>query len=93
MTTLRAASTAPTCNLLRPAGSAIPPSLIDLGGLADEAYIRLPAIRAIYGSVSAATIWRWAAAGAIPAPIRLSPRVTAWQVGAIRADLARRAAA
>lgn len=93
MTTRPAASTATTRNLPRPAGAAIPPAPTDLGGLADEAYIRLPAIRAIYGGVSHATIWRWVAAGAIPAPIRLSPRVTAWRVGDIRADLARRAAA
>lgn len=93
MTTLRAASNAPTRNLPRPAGAAIPPAPTDLGGLADEAYIRLPAVRAIYGGVSGATIWRWVASRTIPTPIKLSPRVTVWRVGDIRADLAQRAAA
>ena len=94
--TTRCTTSAAAGNLPRPAHAAIPPAPpapTDLGGLADEAYIRLPAIRSIYGGVSHATIWRWVAIRAIPAPIKLSPRVTAWRVGDVRADLARRAAA
>ncbi|TYC61337.1 AlpA family phage regulatory protein [Zoogloea oleivorans] len=75
-----------------PAGAAIPSALANFGGLPDAAYVRLPTMQAIYGGVSGPTIWRWAAAGAIPSPVRLSGRVTAWRVGDIRADLARRAA-
>ena len=33
--------------------------------------------------VSAATIWRWAASGALPAPVRLGPGTTAWPIEAI----------
>lgn len=88
--------TAPTTsasNLLLCAGAAIPSPPPDLGGLGDEVYIRLPAMRQIYGGVSGATIWRWAARQKIPNPVKLSHRVTGWRVGDIRADLARRAAA
>ncbi|MBT9495724.1 MAG: AlpA family phage regulatory protein [Zoogloea sp.] len=61
--------------------------------MADEVHLRLPAMRKIYGGVSGATIWRWAACHKIPTPVKLSHRVTGWRVGDIRADLARRAAA
>lgn len=36
---------------------------------------------------SAATLWRKVKAGTFPKPIKLSKRVTAWNVGAIRAWL------
>lgn len=34
---------------------------------------------------SAPTLWRMVAAGTFPAPYKLSMRVTAWNVGAVRA--------
>lgn len=34
---------------------------------------------------SAPTLWRMVKAGKFPAPTKLSTRVTAWQVGAVRA--------
>lgn len=34
--------------------------------------------------ISVVTLWRWAASGKIPKPIKLSERVTVWQVEAIR---------
>ena len=34
---------------------------------------------------SAPTLWRMVAAGTFPKPIKLSERVTAWNVGAVRA--------
>lgn len=34
---------------------------------------------------SRSTLWRMVAAGTFPAPVKLSERVTAWQVGAVRA--------
>ena len=41
---------------------------------------------------SAPTLWRMAAAGKFPKPVRLSQRVTAWNVGAVRAWLVERSA-
>ena len=35
--------------------------------------------------ISAATLWRWAAAGKFPAPVRLSEGVTAWRISDIEA--------
>ena len=37
---------------------------------------------------SAPTLWRKVKAGTFPKPIKLSERVTAWQVGAVRAWIA-----
>ena len=37
---------------------------------------------------SAPTLWRKAKAGTLPAPVKLSERVTAWNVGAVRAWIA-----
>lgn len=42
---------------------------------------------------SAPTLWRKVRAGTFPKPIKLSERVTAWNVGAIRAWLAAQARA
>lgn len=36
---------------------------------------------------SAPTLWRMVKAGIFPKPIKLSPRITAWNVGAVRAWL------
>ena len=41
---------------------------------------------------SSATLWRKCKAGEFPKPIKLSERVTAWEVGAVREWLAARAA-
>jgi predicted DNA-binding transcriptional regulator AlpA len=43
--------------------------------------------------VSAPTLWRKVKAGTFPKPIKLSERVTAWNVGAVRAWLSAQAAA
>lgn len=42
---------------------------------------------------SAPTLWRMVAAGTFPKPIKLSERVTAWNVGAVRAWMNAQAAA
>jgi predicted DNA-binding transcriptional regulator AlpA len=60
--------------------------------LPDGAYVRVPVVCAMYG-VSTSTAWRMARDGRIPAATKISLGVTAWRVGDIRADLARRAAA
>jgi prophage regulatory protein len=37
--------------------------------------------------VSASTWWRWVRSGYAPKPVKLSPGVTAWQVGELRSFL------
>lgn len=54
--------------------------------LPDEAFVRQPVVEVLYG-VSAATVWRMVKAGKIPAPRKLSARVTAWRVGQLRSAL------
>lgn len=43
--------------------------------------------------VSAATLWRWVAAGLFPKPVRLSANAVAWRVEEIRAWMAEKEAA
>jgi len=62
-------------------------SLRDFDHLPDAAHVRQPVVEALYGC-SAASVWRGVKAGRIPAPRKLSPRVTAWQVGNLRRALA-----
>lgn len=40
--------------------------------------------------VSRATVWRWARAGIIPAPIQISPGVTVWDLDAVERAIASR---
>lgn len=51
--------------------------------LPDTAYLRQPQLLEIV-PFSAATLWRKCKAGEFPQPVKLSKRVTAWQVGAVR---------
>jgi predicted DNA-binding transcriptional regulator AlpA len=55
--------------------------------LPDCAFVRLPMVQALF-ACSAATIWRRVAEQRIPRPVKLSHRVTAWNVGQLRAALA-----
>lgn len=43
--------------------------------------------------ISSPTLWRWVRAGTFPAPVKLSPGVTAWRSAEIDAWEAQRAAA
>lgn len=67
---------------VRPAAE-IPAALAQFDQLPDSAHVRLPVVAALLG-ISAPTVWRWVAAGRLPAPLRLEPNVTAWRVGALR---------
>ena len=71
---------------------AIPHELEHFDSLPDSAHVRLPIVRALYGA-SASTIWRNAKAGAIPEPRKLTPAISAWNVGELRAALNNRGAA
>jgi predicted DNA-binding transcriptional regulator AlpA len=69
--------------------SATADTLKNFPHLPDDAVVRLPIVRALYG-VSAPTVWRWSKDGRLPAPIKRGG-VTGWQVGALRAAMARAA--
>lgn len=67
--------------------SSIPDALANFSSMPDEAFIRLPVMVGLYG-ISAASIWRGVKKSSIPAPVRLTERTTAWNVGVVRASLA-----
>lgn len=69
------------------APSAIPDALTNYDSLPDSAHVRLPVVRALVGC-SSATVWRLVKRGTLPAPRKLSERVTAWNVGELRKSLA-----
>jgi predicted DNA-binding transcriptional regulator AlpA len=56
--------------------------------LADTAYVRLSDIVPSVVPIGRATWWRWVAAGRAPAPVKLSPGVSAWRVSDVRSFLA-----
>ena len=64
----------------------VDPALTMFDALPDTAHVRLPVVLALY-ACSRATVWRHVKAGIIPAPIKFSARITAWQVGALRKHL------
>ncbi len=74
-----------------PAPCAVIPAPPHLDTLPDAAFVRLPEVCRLY-AIAPATAWRWVKAGRIPAPLKLSDRVTAWRVGDLRASLAQLAA-
>jgi predicted DNA-binding transcriptional regulator AlpA len=63
-------------------------TLPDTAYLRQAQLIRTPATPTAPLPFSAATLWRMVSAGSFPKPIKLSARVTAWQVGAVRAWMA-----
>ena len=71
----------------RTAQSAIPDALKNFDSLPDSANVRQPVVQGLVGC-SHATIWRMVKKGSLPAPRKLSERVTAWNVGELRKALA-----
>ena len=71
---------------------AVPLELQHFDELPNSGHVRLPVVRGLYGGASASTIWRGVRLGNIPKPVKLSNNLTAWNVGDLRAALARRAA-
>lgn len=67
--------------------SEIPNSLKNFDSLPDSANVRQPTVQALVGC-SSATVWRMVKRGTLPTPRKLSPRVTAWNVGDLRKALA-----
>ena len=70
------------------AGSA----LADFDTLPDSAHVRLPVVQALY-ACSDETVRRRVKSGNMPAPKKLGPRLTAWNVGELRQNLAQLQAA
>lgn len=65
------------------ATTAVPQALAQFDELPDSSHVRLPVVQGLY-AISAATCWRWVKLGRIPAPKRLGPNTTAWNVGELR---------
>ena len=61
-------------------------SIEDFNSLPDAAFIR-PAAVAILRCCSIKTVWRHAKEGLLPPPVKLSPKITGFNVGALRAIL------
>lgn len=70
-----------------PNKNALPDALLHFDFLPDAANVREPVVAALFGC-SHATVWRNVKIGRIPAPRKLSARVTAWNVGELRKALA-----
>jgi predicted DNA-binding transcriptional regulator AlpA len=71
----------------RPTTDTLPDALRHFDQLPDSAHVRQPVVQGLYGFGNS-TLWRRVQAGAIPAPVKLGPRTTAWNVGELRRDLA-----
>jgi predicted DNA-binding transcriptional regulator AlpA len=70
----------------------IPDSLRDFDSLPDAAYVRVATVARIFGC-SVPSIWRMCKDSRLPAPRKLSHRVTGWNVGELRRTLSERGAA
>ena len=65
----------------------VPDSLRCFDSLPEAANVRLPVVMALFGC-SAPTIWRMVKRGHLDRPVKLSTRISAWNVGALRRTLA-----
>ena len=57
------------------------------GILPNEAYVRIPVVAELY-ACSESTLWRHVQKGIVPKPRKFGLRVTAWNVGELKASLA-----
>lgn len=67
-------------------GESVPDSLRHFDSLPDSANVRLPVVMALCAR-SSGTVWRHVKEGLLPAPRKLSARITAWNVGELRRAL------
>jgi len=65
---------------------AVQPSLANFDQLPDSAFVRQTVVLGLF-SCSKATLWRWVKSSRIPSPVKLGNRLSAWQVGPLRACL------
>ena len=68
-------------------GDAVLETLRRFPDLPDAARVRAPVVKALYGGISNATLFRRISAGTIPAPQRDGPRCNSWPVGVLRRHL------
>jgi predicted DNA-binding transcriptional regulator AlpA len=61
----------------------LPGALRNFDALPDSANVRQPVVEALF-ACSAATVWRRVKSGTLPAPRKLSPMISAWNVGELR---------
>lgn len=60
--------------------------------LPNAAFVRAPVVAALR-CCSINTVWRHSKSGLIPAPKKIGPQVTAWNVGELRASMGKEVAA
>ena len=70
--------------------NSIEPALRDFDQMAASAHVRIRTVASLYGC-SISSVWRGVKEGRIPAPRKLSPRTTCWNVGELRKALAQSA--
>lgn len=56
--------------------------------LPNSAYVADRTIATHLG-ITRPTVWRWSGEGRLPKPVKLGPNITRWQVGPLRAALAK----
>lgn len=61
----------------------IPAALAQFDDLPNSAYVRIPVVSQLKG-ISEPTVWRWVKQGRLPAPEKIGPNTTAWNVGKLR---------
>lgn len=66
--------------------ASIPDALKNFDSLPNAANVRQPVVEALF-ACSDSTVWRRTKDGTLPRPRKLSPRVTAWNVGELREAL------
>lgn len=72
----------------QPKDRTVPDQLKIFDALPDCANVRQPVVEALF-CCSAATVWRMVRRCELPAPKKLSPRITAWNVGQLRKALSK----
>jgi len=71
---------------LQQISTSIPLMVAHFNELPDCAHVRQPTVLALF-ACSPASLWRWVKSGRLPAPKKLGLRVSAWNVGELRACL------
>ncbi|WP_434405456.1 helix-turn-helix transcriptional regulator [Sphingobium sp. DN12] len=64
------------------------PENLDFDNLPDSAFVREPVVSMLTGGAHRSTIWRWVRAGKFPAPRKLAPQTSVWNVGELRQHFA-----
>ena len=64
----------------------IPEALKNFDDLPDSANVRQPVVQALF-ACSAATVWRMIKRGTLPAPRKITPHISAWNVAELRKAL------